>query len=656
MNNKPSMSKRAIRITAALALVAALSVVAVSLLMTGAGGAIALNADASARAMPAQYTEQCSNGIAAPNLAYNPGLVEDCATLLALKDTLAGASGNLNWSADIRISDWGGVTIEHNRVTRLSLPDRSLNGAIPSALGNLASLRALDLANNALTGEIPSELGNLASLEALNLENNDLSGVIPSELGNLSNLERSDGLRLHGNRFTGCIPQSLRLPLGSAEIRRLALPICAAAPTPASTSTPMPTATPASYDALLSRLIALETQLAELADLKNQVAILATRVAHLEDGTVAGAPPATPTPTPTATPNPPTPALESTPTPEPTATGAREPCAEIGPGTDLIGCVFNSVDWSEKDLANANLTGAIITNSNLRKANFTGANLSNANLKQTDMTDAILNNANLSGADITETKFTRAEMDSVNLTDARIRATTNAKKNNAAKFRGAILTNVAFNEGIDLSGVGFIDADLSNSSLINAILEDADLRTATLDKTDLSGAVLEDTKMDKVDLTSAIVDTKTKFLKADMTGVDMSKVRWERVDFDSSILHDAIMTDAIFMNCKFDDVDFEGATLDDAKFPNSDFPGADFRNTSVNDAEFDDADLEGAKNMLQAGDIEEVDWDDTTCPDGTNSDDAANQSCYPDHLDPDVAPVRPRHPTSRPCAKQPNHA
>ena len=636
MNNKPSMSKRAIRITTALALVAALSVAAVSLLMTGAGGAIALNADASARAMPAQYTEQCSNGIAAPNPANNPDLVADCATLLALKDTLAGASGNLNWSADIRISDWGGVTIEHNRVTRLSLPNRSLNGAIPSELGNLASLRALDLANNDLTGAIPSELGNLASLEALNLANNDLSGVIPSELGNLSNLERSDGLRLHGNRFTGCIPQSLRLPLGSAEIRRLALPICAAAPTPASTSTPMPTATPVSYDALLSRLIALETRLAELADLKNQVSILATRVANLEDGAGVGATPATPTPipTPTATPDPPTPAPESTPTPEPTATGAREPCAEIGPGADLIGCVFNSVDWSGRDLANANLTGAIITNSNLRKANFTGANLANANLKQTDMTDAILNNANLSGADITETKFTRAEMDSVNLTDTRIRATSNSKKNNATKFRGAILTNVTFNTGVDLSGVGFIDADLSNSSLVNANLEDADLRTATLDKTDLSGAVLEDTKMDKIDLTSATVDTKTKFLKADMTGVDMSKVRWERVDFDSSILHDAIMTDAVFTNCKFDDVDFEGATLDDAKFPNSDFPGADFRNASVNDAEFDDADMEGAKNMLQAGDIEEVDWDDTTCPDGTNSDDDDRQSCYPYHLNP----------------------
>ena len=614
------MSKRAIRITTALTLVAVMSMVAISLLLTGAGGATAFNADASARAIPTQYTEQCSNGIAAPNPANNPDLVADCATLLALKDTLAGASGNLNWSSDIRISDWDGVTIEHNRVTRLSLPNRSLNGAIPAALGNLASLDALDLSDNIL------------------------SGVIPSELGNLSNLERSDGLRLHGNQFTGCIPESLRAPLGSAEIRRLGLPICVAAPTP--TSTPTPTATPVSYDALLNRLIALETQLSELADLKNQVSILATRVANLENGAEVGTTPATPTPTPTATPETPTPTPESTPTPEPTATSAPIPCAEIGPGADLSGCVFNSVDWSERNLANANLTGAIITNSNLRKANFTGANLTNANLKQSDMTDAILNGANLSGADITETKFTRANMDSVNLTDARIRATSNSKKNNATKFRAAILTNVDFNEGINLSGVGFINADLSGSSLVNAVLGDSDLRAATMDKTDLSGATMEDTRLNKVDLTSVIVDAKTKFIMADMTGVDLSKVRWERVDFDSSILKDAIMNDAVFENCKFDDVDFNGATLDDAKFPNSDFPGADFRNASLNDAEFDDADMEGAKHMRQARDIEEVDWDNTTCPDGTNSDDAVSGGCYPDHLDPDATPASAPAPCS----------
>ena len=48
---------------------------------------------------PSQYTELCSNGIVVPNPADNPGLVSDCATLLAAKPTIEGASGNLNWSS-----------------------------------------------------------------------------------------------------------------------------------------------------------------------------------------------------------------------------------------------------------------------------------------------------------------------------------------------------------------------------------------------------------------------------------------------------------------------------------------------------------------------------------------------------------------------------
>ena len=41
--------------------------------------------------------------------ADNPGLVSDCNTLLAARDTLAG-SATLNWSADLAIEDWDGVT------------------------------------------------------------------------------------------------------------------------------------------------------------------------------------------------------------------------------------------------------------------------------------------------------------------------------------------------------------------------------------------------------------------------------------------------------------------------------------------------------------------------------------------------------------------
>ena len=249
---------------------------------------------------PATLAAQCSNGIAVPNPVANPGLVADCATLLASKDTLEGTNAILNWSVDVVISDWEGVTIAGDRVSRLGLSrtwgsptSDKLMGNIPAELGNLANLESLDLSGNQLTGDIPpwlgnlakihvlyisdnqltgripSELGNLANLWELDLSGNQLTGGIPPELGNLSNLwelyldrnQLTGGipselgnfanlgfLRLSNNQLMGCIPASLREPMhGLGEIEQIGLPFCdvpTATPTPTPTITPTPTATP----------------------------------------------------------------------------------------------------------------------------------------------------------------------------------------------------------------------------------------------------------------------------------------------------------------------------------------------------------------------------------------------------------------------------
>ena len=253
MNIKPSMSKRTVKTITGLALVAVTSVIAVSLLMTGAGGATAFNTNASDDAtqhipIPAQYSEQCSNGVAVPNPGGNAGLVGDCAALLAAKGALEGTNAILDWSADVAISDWEGVTIADNRVSRLDLgrtwgtpPSDKLTGRIPAELGNLAKLRDLRLHNNQLTGTIPAELGNLANLMWVDLYANQLTGVIPAELGNLAklnqlslssnqltgaipvelgNLANLRGLHLHDNRLAGEIPAELGTP---ANLRQLYL-------------------------------------------------------------------------------------------------------------------------------------------------------------------------------------------------------------------------------------------------------------------------------------------------------------------------------------------------------------------------------------------------------------------------------------------------
>ena len=131
---------------------------------------------------PVQPPPPC--GLSVPNQSDNPGLVRDCMTLLAAKDTLRG-TGSLNWGTDTTIASWDGVTTSStpSGITKLELSDEDLTGTIPPELGGpTGSSPTLDLSSNSLTGEIPRELGGLSNLESLKLTGNSLTGCIPAAL------------------------------------------------------------------------------------------------------------------------------------------------------------------------------------------------------------------------------------------------------------------------------------------------------------------------------------------------------------------------------------------------------------------------------------------------------------------------------------------
>ena len=136
-----------------------------------------------------------------------PGLLADCALLLAVKDGLAG-DAPLNWSPDVPLEEWQGVTVDRlrGRVTALDLAQTGLNGRIPPEVGQLDGLVSLRLSRNRLAGSIPSELGGLSRLRTLWLDDNRLGGPVPSALGRLSRLA---DLRLKGNARLGPLPPSV---------------------------------------------------------------------------------------------------------------------------------------------------------------------------------------------------------------------------------------------------------------------------------------------------------------------------------------------------------------------------------------------------------------------------------------------------------------
>ena len=88
--------------------------------------------------------QSCIDGAAVGS--GNDALAEDCALLLAAKDTLRGTKA-LNWSTATAMSEWNGVYLKADpqRVTRLVWTWRGMDGTLPAQLGGLSALTEIQL-------------------------------------------------------------------------------------------------------------------------------------------------------------------------------------------------------------------------------------------------------------------------------------------------------------------------------------------------------------------------------------------------------------------------------------------------------------------------------------------------------------------------------
>ena len=149
-------------------------------------------------------------------------------------------------------------------------------------------------------------------------------------------------------------------------------------------------------------------------------------------------------------------------------------------------------------------------------------------------------------------------------------------------------------------------ADLSYANMSNLNLTGANLKAANLNYTMLQGTVLR-----YADL------SHTWLSGADLTGADLRQ----------SGLYVAWLSGANLTGSKLNGSYLPGANLHDANLSDADMIHAHLHYAILNDANLNSADLSGANltyATLTGADLSGTIWYDTTCPDGTNSDNNGN--------------------------------
>lgn len=123
----------------------------------------------------------------------------------------------------------------------------------------------------------------------------------------------------------------------------------------------------------------------------------------------------------------------------------------------------------------------------------------------------------------------------------------------------------------------------------------------------------------------------TGFYDVDLSGIILKNGYLEGLKVNGSNLSNADLSDAQFSNIHgsyLGNATFQGTNLQNANLQNNDlsngsFQNANLQNTNFTNANFSAADFLGAQNMDTAN-LTGVTWNNTTCPDGTNSDNNGN--------------------------------
>jgi uncharacterized protein YjbI with pentapeptide repeats len=227
---------------------------------------------------------------------------------------------------------------------------------------------------------------------------------------------------------------------------------------------------------------------------------------------------------------------------------------------DWHGCDFSRVVLDGMNMDYAKLNGTNLTDAMLGTTSLLGADLRNANLTRARLFDANLNGAHVTGATFSNTYFWGATMNGVvGLTSAQLR-------------------------GMPLSDEASPDA--CGNAQSGPQLQSISFRSTNLVGVDLHGAVLVDTNLSSADLTGA-----------NLTGALSRGPNFTRTNLTNANLS------CSYLDGNFANANLSGANLDRAVLF------------------FDTEQRSGRAYNLGSANLTGVNWNHTTCPDGTNSDD-----------------------------------
>ncbi len=211
-----------------------------------------------------------------------------------------------------------------------------------------------------------------------------------------------------------------------------------------------------------------------------------------------------------------------------------------------------------------------------------------------------------------------------------------------ADLRGAVMV------GWNLSGTDFSNANLAGIRLTGSNLTGANFSGVSLARASLEGA-----KFAGVTLSGATF-MQTTFGDGDFTGADLSGTHFNSVsgtfagnnnggnftnaDFTGAVMNSSWYADNVTPNFDVVNPNFSGANFtnvaftppingfalvfDNANFSNANFTGASFNGTPQRNVRFQTANFTGAD--LSGVTMTNIAWDNTICPDGTNSNSHGN--------------------------------